>query len=83
VGFTAKKIKWLVKSVRANRHRGSLHEFPERSVPADIHGILMRVASLPDTLRQQTPERLAGHHVASRSAPQTPQAAARRSGEED
>ncbi len=26
-------------------------EFPERSVPADIHGILMRVASLEDTLR--------------------------------
>lgn len=27
------------------------HEFPSRSVPADIHGILMRVASLEDTLR--------------------------------
>jgi hypothetical protein len=26
-------------------------EFPGRSVPADIHGILMRVASLEDTLR--------------------------------
>jgi hypothetical protein len=26
-------------------------EFPSRSVPADIHGILMRVASLEDTLR--------------------------------
>ena len=26
-------------------------DFPERSVPADIHGILMRVASLEDTLR--------------------------------
>jgi hypothetical protein len=25
-------------------------EFPGRSVPADIHGILMRVASLEDTL---------------------------------
>lgn len=25
-------------------------DFPSRSVPADIHGILMRVASLPDTL---------------------------------
>ncbi len=25
-------------------------EFPGRSVPADIHGILMRVANLPDTL---------------------------------
>lgn len=25
-------------------------EFPARGVPADIHGILMRVASLEDTL---------------------------------
>ena len=25
-------------------------EFPSRSIPADIHGILMRVASLEDTL---------------------------------
>ena len=24
--------------------------FPERAVPADVHGILMRVASLEDTL---------------------------------
>ena len=39
-------------------------EFPARSVPADIHGILMRVASLPDTLQGkilawQDPERRA------------------------
>jgi len=27
------------------------YEFPSRSVPADIHGMLMRVASLEDTLR--------------------------------
>jgi hypothetical protein len=26
------------------------HEFPSRSVAADVHGILMRVASLKDTL---------------------------------
>lgn len=26
------------------------HEFPSRSVPADVHCILMRVASLDDTL---------------------------------
>lgn len=25
-------------------------DFPSRSVPADVHGILMRVASLPDTM---------------------------------
>jgi hypothetical protein len=30
---------------------GFYHEFPSRSVPADIHGILMRVASLEDTLQ--------------------------------
>ena len=28
-------------------------EFPARSVPADIHGILMRVACLPDTLQRK------------------------------
>jgi hypothetical protein len=26
-------------------------DFPSRAVPADIHGILMRVASIEDTLR--------------------------------
>jgi hypothetical protein len=26
------------------------HSFPERSVPADVHGILLRVASMEDTL---------------------------------
>ena len=29
-------------------------EFPSRAVPADIHGILMRVASLEDTLKGKT-----------------------------
>jgi hypothetical protein len=37
----------------------------------------------PRTPRQQTPEGLAGHHAAGRSASQTPQASARRPGEED
>ena len=27
------------------------HTYPERAVPADVHGILMRVASLEDTLQ--------------------------------
>ena len=27
------------------------HDFPTRAVPADVHGILLRVASLEDTLR--------------------------------
>jgi len=55
-GFTAKKFKWSVNlkgrsqvSVQISTEE-VYHEFPARSVPADIHGILMRVASLPDTL---------------------------------
>jgi hypothetical protein len=27
------------------------HDYPTRAVPADVHGILLRVASLEDTLR--------------------------------
>ena len=56
-GFTAKKFrrpvnlkgrsKVLVQISTEEFYR----DFPERAVPADIHGILMRVASLPDTLR--------------------------------
>ena len=56
-GFVAKKFKWSVNlkgrskvSVQISTEE-AYREFPERSVPADIHGILMRVASLPDTLR--------------------------------
>ena len=56
-GFIAKKFKWSVNlkgrskvSVQISTEE-AYREFPERSVPADIHGILMRVASLPDTLR--------------------------------
>src|ERR1017187_9878513 len=55
--FTAKKFQWSVNlkgrskvSVQISTEE-VYREFPERSVPADIHGILMRVASLPDTLR--------------------------------
>ena len=55
-GFTAKKFKWSVNlkgrsqvSVQISTEE-VYHDFPGRSVPADIHGILMRVASLPDTL---------------------------------
>ncbi len=55
-GFTAKKFKWWVNlkgrsqlSVQISTEE-AYREFPARSVPADIHGILMRVASLPDTL---------------------------------
>jgi hypothetical protein len=55
-GFTYEKFNWSV-----NFHGGSkvslqlsteeiYSAFPERSVPADVHGILLRVASLEDTL---------------------------------
>ena len=56
-GFKARKFKWSVNlkgrskvSVQISTE-AVYHEFPGRSVPADIHGILMRVASLTDTLR--------------------------------
>ena len=69
-GFSAKKFHWSVNlkgrskvSVQISTEE-AYREFPARSVPADIHGILMRVASLPDTLRGkilawQDPERRA------------------------
>jgi hypothetical protein len=55
-GFTARKFKWSVNlkgrskvSVQISTEK-AYREFPGRAVPADIHGILMRVASLADTL---------------------------------
>lgn len=55
-GFTAKKFKWSINlkgrskvSVQISTEE-VYQEFPSRAVPADIHGILMRVASLTDTL---------------------------------
>jgi Nucleotidyl transferase AbiEii toxin, Type IV TA system len=55
-GFKAKKFKWSVNlqgrskvSVQISTEK-VYQEFPGRSVPADIHGILMRVAGLRDTL---------------------------------
>jgi hypothetical protein len=69
-GFTAKKFKWSVNlkgrskvSVQISTEE-FYRDFPARSVPADIHGILMRVASGEDTLRgkilaYQDPERRA------------------------
>ncbi len=69
-GFKAKKFKWSVNLKGRSEVLVQIsteevyREFPERSVPADIHGMLMRVASLPDTLRGkilawQDPERRA------------------------
>jgi hypothetical protein len=55
-GFTAKKFAWSLNlkgrsqvSVQISTE-AVYREFPSRSVPADIHGILMRVASREDTL---------------------------------
>ena len=55
-GFTAEEFEWSVNF--AGRSKVALQltteptygAFAERSVPADVHGILMRVASLEDTL---------------------------------
>jgi len=56
-GFSSERFQWSVN------FRGSsavsiqfstedvYKEFPSRSVPADVHGILLRVASLADTLK--------------------------------
>ena len=56
-GFKSETFDWSVNF--QGRSKVSLQlstedfyrEFPSRSVPADVHGILMRVASLEDTLR--------------------------------
>lgn len=56
-GFVAKRFDWSVNlkghskvSVQISTE-DFYREFPARSVAADIHGILMRVASREDTLR--------------------------------
>lgn len=55
-GFSATTHEWSVNfssksqvSIQLSTE-GFYKEFPARSVPADVHGILMRVASLRDTL---------------------------------
>jgi hypothetical protein len=56
-GFTVKKFKWSVNLKSRSKVLVQIstediyRDFPQRAVPADIHGILMRVANLPDTLR--------------------------------
>jgi len=56
-GFKAERFQWSINfhgqsKVRIQMSTGDFYkDFPSRSVPADIHGILMRVASLEDTLR--------------------------------
>ncbi len=55
-GFRAQRFEWSINL--AGRSEVSVQisteavyqDFPARSVPADVHGILMRVAALEDTL---------------------------------
>jgi Nucleotidyl transferase AbiEii toxin, Type IV TA system len=55
-GFTSEKYDWSINlkgqsKVTIQISTGELYRsFPDRSVPADVHGILLRVASLEDTL---------------------------------
>jgi hypothetical protein len=56
-GFRAERFDWSVNF--KGRSKVSLQlstedfyrDFPDRAVPADVHGILLRVASLEDTLK--------------------------------
>jgi hypothetical protein len=56
-GFKAKKFAWSVNLKGRSQVTVQIsteavyRDFPSRSVPADIHGILMRVASREDTLQ--------------------------------
>lgn len=56
VGFSAQRFEWSINLRGRSKVRIQLRteafyrDFPGRSVPADVHGILMRVASLEDTL---------------------------------
>jgi hypothetical protein len=56
-GFKSERFPWSIKFKGRSKISIQLstedfyQDFPSRSVPADIHGILMRVASLEDTLR--------------------------------
>ncbi len=56
-GFSAQRFQWSVNfrgssavSIQLSTEK-FYQEFPSRSVPADVHGILLRVASLEDTFR--------------------------------
>jgi hypothetical protein len=57
VGFRSQRFAWSINFLGASKLRIQLstedcyQDFPGRSVPADIHGILMRVAALEDTLQ--------------------------------
>lgn len=55
-GFRAERFQWSINFKGRSKVGIQLsteecyRDFPDRAVPADIHGILMRVASLEDTL---------------------------------
>jgi len=55
-GFKAERFAWSINFHGSSKISIQLstedfyRDFPGRSVPADVHGILMRVASLEDTL---------------------------------
>jgi len=56
-GFQAERFEWSVNfqgrsavSIQLSTE-AFYRDFPSRAVPADVHGILLRVASLDDTLR--------------------------------
>ncbi len=55
-GFRSKTFEWSINFTGSSRVSIQLstedfyREFPARAVPADVHGILLRVASLADTL---------------------------------
>lgn len=59
-GFKSERFQWSVNFKGHSKISIQLStedfykEFPKRSVPADVHGILMRVASLEDTLAGKT-----------------------------
>jgi hypothetical protein len=56
-GFRAERFEWSVNFTGRSAVSIQLstedfyRDFPSRAVPADVHGILLRVASLEDTLR--------------------------------
>lgn len=67
-GFTPERHEWSINFSSKSQISIQLstedfyRDFPSRSVPADVHGILMRVASVEDTLAGKikawsTPER--------------------------
>jgi hypothetical protein len=55
-GFTAERFEWFINFKGRSRVSVQIstepfyHDFPARSVPADVHGLLMRVACLEDAL---------------------------------